>query len=117
MLCQLAAGRTLAEGQVLFLDEPTASLDLHHQSAILEAAEALRRAGAGVLMILHDLNLAAAYADGLLVLDGGHLVAQGPPAAILDDALVARVFRVGWGVGRLPPAGQPFLLPRRVAEE
>jgi iron complex transport system ATP-binding protein len=114
VLCQLAAGRTLATGQALFLDEPTASLDLRHQSAILEAVDDLRRDGVGVVAILHDLNLAAAYADTLVVLADGRLVARGSPAAILRDDLIAEIFRVRWPVGRIPAAGQPFILPQRM---
>jgi iron complex transport system ATP-binding protein len=114
VLCQLAAGRTVAAGQVLFLDEPTASLDLRHQSAILDAVDDLRRTGVGVVAILHDLNLAAVYADTLLVLDGGRLVARGAPDAILRDDLIAEVFGVRWPVGRVPPGGKPFILPTRV---
>lgn len=114
VLCQLAAGRTMAAGQVLFLDEPTASLDLRHQSAILEAVDGLRRTGVGVVAILHDLNLAAAYADTLLVLDGGRLVARGAPGEILRDDLIRAVFGVRWPVGRVPPGGKPFILPARV---
>lgn len=114
VLCQLAAGRSLSTGQALFLDEPTASLDLHHQSTLLEAVDGLRRAGVGVVAILHDLNLAAAYADTLLVLEGGRMVARGTPDAILTDALVARVFGVSWPVGQVPKPPQPFVLPHRV---
>ncbi|NEU12388.1 heme ABC transporter ATP-binding protein [Methylobacterium sp. BTF04] len=113
VLCQLAAGRTIAGRQVLFLDEPTASLDLRHQASLLDAAAALSRDGVGVVAILHDLNLAAAYADTLLVMDSGRLVADGPPAMVLRDDLIARVFQVSWPVGRVPEAGQAFLLPRR----
>ncbi|MCJ2130788.1 heme ABC transporter ATP-binding protein [Methylobacterium sp. E-045] len=114
VLCQLAAGRTIAAGQVLFLDEPTASLDLRHQSAILEAVDGLRGRGVGVVAILHDLNLAAAYADTLLVLAGGRLVARGAPSAILRDDLIADIFQVNWPVGRVPEGGRPFILPRRL---
>ncbi|GBU16320.1 MULTISPECIES: heme ABC transporter ATP-binding protein [Methylobacterium] len=113
VLCQLAAGRTVAPRQVLFLDEPTASLDLRHQGAILDCADALRREGTGIVAILHDLNLAAAYADTLIVMDAGRIVARGRPEAILRDALVKEVFRVDWPVGRVPEGGRPFLLPRR----
>ncbi|WP_375464046.1 heme ABC transporter ATP-binding protein [uncultured Methylobacterium sp.] len=113
VLCQLAAGRTLATRQVLFLDEPTASLDLRHQGALLDAAAGLARAGVAVVAILHDLNLASAYADTLLVLDEGRLVAAGRPAAVMRDDLIAHVFGVTWPVGQVPGAGQPFILPRR----
>ncbi|SFT22282.1 heme ABC transporter ATP-binding protein [Methylobacterium sp. yr668] len=115
VLCQLEAGRTVADRQVLFLDEPTASLDLRHQGALLDAAAGLAATGVAVVAILHDLNLAAAYADRLLVLDGGRLVAGGRPAEVLTDDLIAGVFGVRWPVGRVPPGGQPFLLPHRGA--
>ena len=117
ILCQLEAGRTVAERQVLFLDEPTASLDLRHQGALLDAAAGLTARGVAVVAILHDLNLAAAYADRLLVLDGGRLVASGRPAEVLRDDLIARVFGVRWPVGRVPDGDQPFLLPRRDVAE
>ena len=113
VLCQLAAGRSLAARQVLFLDEPTASLDLRHQAALLDAAAALTGDGVAVVAILHDLNLAAAYADTMLVMEGGCLVAEGRPAEVMRDALIARVFGVGWPVGQVPGGGQPFLLPHR----
>ncbi|MGW5958982.1 heme ABC transporter ATP-binding protein [Methylorubrum thiocyanatum] len=112
-LCQLAAGRTLAQRQVLFLDEPTASLDLRHQTALLDVAAELAADGTAIVAILHDLNLAAAYADTLIVMQAGRIVARGVPAAVLDDDLVAGVFGVPWPVGRVPEGGRPFILPRR----
>ncbi len=112
-LCQLAAGRTLAERQVLFLDEPTASLDLRHQTALLDVAAELAAAGTAIVAILHDLNLAAAYADTLVVMEAGRIVARGAPAAVMRDDLVARVFGVPWRVGQIPEGGCPFVLPHR----
>ena len=113
VLCQLAAGRTQAPRQVLFLDEPTAGLDLRHQGSLLETAAAVARDGTAVVAILHDLNLASAYADTLLMMEGGHLVAQGKPAAVMRDDLIVRVFGVRWPVGQVPERGQPFIIPRR----
>ncbi|MGU3405666.1 heme ABC transporter ATP-binding protein [Methylobacterium brachiatum] len=113
VLCQMEAGRTVSDRQVLFLDEPTASLDLRHQGALLDAAAALAASGVAVVAILHDLNLAAAYADTLLVLEGGRLVATGRPADVLRDDLIARVFGVRWPVGHIPGPDQPFILPHR----
>lgn len=112
-LCQLAAGRTLAPQQVLFLDEPTASLDLRHQTALLDVAADLAATGTAIVAILHDLNLAAAYADTLVVMREGRIVARGTPAAVMRDDLVAGVFGVPWRVGQVPEGGRPFILPRR----
>jgi len=112
-LCQLEAGRSVAQRQVLFLDEPIASLDLCHQLALLDAARAIAAQGAAVLIVLHDLNLAVTYADRLLVMHEGLIVAQGAPAAILDDALLRGVFKVDLAFSRLPPTGLPFLLPQQ----
>jgi iron complex transport system ATP-binding protein len=112
-LCQLEAGRSVAERQVLFLDEPIASLDLCHQLSLLDAARGIAAGGAAVLVVLHDLNLAVTYADRLVVMHEGAIVAQGEPSAILDDNLLRGVFRVSLSFSRLPPAGQPFLLPQQ----
>jgi iron complex transport system ATP-binding protein len=112
-LCQLEAGRSIAARQLLFLDEPIASLDLCHQLALLDSARAIAAQGAAVLIVLHDLNLAVTYADRLVVMHEGAIVAQGEPSSILDDNLLRGVFRVSLSFSRLPPAGQPFLLPQQ----
>ena len=81
--------RTLAQlhgvtgERVLLLDEPTASLDLAHQHATLRLARELCKEGVGVLAVLHDLNLAAQYADRVLMLSEGHIIACDHPAAAL----------------------------------
>ncbi len=88
--------RPLPDGRarVLLLDEPTASLDLYHQHAILERAAAVARAGSAVLIVLHDLNLAAAYADTVMVLAQGRLDASGSAAEVLTAERIARIWRV-----------------------
>lgn len=111
VLAQLSAGRTVAAEQVLLLDEPTSSLDLAHQLALLDQAVALARSGMAVLAILHDLNLASAYADELLVIAGGRLAASGPPGAVLTDGLLRDVFGVALKVGAIPGGNRPFVLP------
>ena len=113
VLCQLEAGRTQAPRQVLFLDEPTASLDLRHQGMLLDTAAAAARDGTAIVAILHDLNLASAYADTLLVMADGRLVARGSPAEVMRDDLIARVFGVRWPVNDVPDGGRPFIIPRR----
>jgi len=89
-LARLAAGAH----RVLLIDEPTASLDPGYQLEVLDYLRRLTRDGAAVLIVLHDLPLAARYCDDLLVLAEGRCVAQGTPAAVLDDALLAAVFGV-----------------------
>ncbi len=87
VLAQLAAGASIEGRQVLFLDEPTAGLDIRHQMALLETARTVARAGNAVLAIIHDLHLAMRYADMLFVMREGRLAAHGAvgpgtPAAI-----------------------------------
>lgn len=93
-LAQLAAGRLLGAGRWLLLDEPTASLDLAHQGAVLRAARAEAADGAGVLAVLHDLSLAAAMADRVALLDRGRLVAEGAPDEVLTEAVLGPVYGV-----------------------
>jgi len=102
----------------LLLDEPTASLDLFHQHAILAKARQVARAGAGVLAVLHDLNLAAAYADRVIVLADGRLEAEGAPHGVLTRERIARVWRVDCTV--VPSAAgtvQVMVTPRAAAAE
>ncbi|QEL24691.1 heme ABC transporter ATP-binding protein [Bosea sp. F3-2] len=113
VLCQLEAGRSVAARQVLFLDEPIASLDLCHQLALLDMARSIAARGVAVLIVLHDLNLAVTYADHLVVMDQGLIIAQGPPARTLDDALLRQVFKVDLTLSRAPAPGLPFLLPQQ----
>lgn len=79
----------------LLLDEPTASLDQQHQHGILETVrDWATRQGVGVLMVLHDINLALRYIDRVWVLEQGRLVAQGPARDVLDGPLLASVWKV-----------------------
>ncbi|MCG6121503.1 MAG: heme ABC transporter ATP-binding protein [Microvirga sp.] len=112
VLAQLSAGRGVAGAQALFLDEPVASLDLRHQLELMDAARDVAAEGVAVVAVLHDLNLAAAYADRLVVMADGAAIADGPPGTVLDDALVARAFGVGLAVRRSDD-GAPFVLPHR----
>ncbi|MBS3965356.1 MAG: heme ABC transporter ATP-binding protein [Methylomonas sp.] len=77
----------------LLLDEPTSALDLAHQHAVLAIARHFAdREHVGVLAVLHDLNLAALYADRMALLRDGHLMAVGPPEQILASELIRQVF-------------------------
>jgi iron complex transport system ATP-binding protein len=117
VLCQLAAGRSIESRQVLLLDEPIASLDLKHQIALLQALRDLAAEGTAVFAIIHDLNLAAAFADVLVVLDKGRIVARGHPQDVLTDRLLWDVFGLDLQVGQVPEGNLPFVLPRRAAKE
>ncbi|MFI1104467.1 ABC transporter ATP-binding protein [Streptomyces melanogenes] len=100
--------RALAqEPQVLVLDEPTNHLDIAHQ---LDVLSLVRDSGVTVLAALHDLNLAAAHCDLLYVIDGGRIVASGPPRDVLQPALLARTFGVRAHPVRHPGTGAVQLL-------
>lgn len=108
--------RALAqEPAALALDEPTAALDVAHEMAIFELLRDLGRAGTTVLLVTHNLNLAARYADRLVLLDRGRIAAQGAPAQVLMRETVERVY--GWPVridrhpGPGPDAGAPQVVP------
>jgi iron complex transport system ATP-binding protein len=103
----LAARALVQEPQVLVLDEPTNHLDVRHQ---IELLSLLRGSGITVLVVLHDLNLAAATCDRLGVLHDGSLVAAGAPWEVLTVELVERVFGVVASVVSHPLTGDPQLL-------
>ena len=90
----LLAQALVQESDLLLLDEPTAHLDVHYQFEFLDVVRALVAAGRTVIAVFHDLEQAARYADHLLVLDQGRLVADGPPRHVLTEALLASVFRM-----------------------
>ncbi len=96
----------------LFLDEPVAGLDIAHQLQVMELARDYARRGGGVVAVMHDLNLTAAFADRVLLLDAGRIAAAGPPARALDGAVLSRVYRCRVRVGALPQGGVPFVLPQ-----
>jgi iron complex transport system ATP-binding protein len=112
-LAQIEAGATLGGRQALLLDEPVANLDLAHQFWLMDAAREAAERGAAVLAILHDLNLAARYADRLLLIRGGRAAAFGPPAEVLVGPLVSEVFGLDMTIigGHAPD--RPLVLPTR----
>lgn len=80
--------------KVLLLDEPTSSLDLYHQVQFYKLLAQLRHTGVLVISATHDLNLAASFADRLLLLDRGKVVADGKPEQVATREYIAEVFRV-----------------------
>lgn len=106
---RVMAGRT----GVLMLDEPTAALDLGHQEAVLGLARDRAAAGDAVLVVLHDLNLAAAYADRIALLRDGKIVACDTPAQVLTAEIVSEVYRTPVEVIPHPLTGVGIVMPLR----
>jgi iron complex transport system ATP-binding protein len=105
--------RVLAqEAPILLLDEPTSSLDLRHQELIMRTARNLAGEGACVLAVLHDLNLAAAYADRIAILRAGALVTTGTPEEVLDAGALSEAFDCPMEV-ICGPGGHRLVVPRR----
>lgn len=98
---------------ILMLDEPTAALDIGHQETLLATAAERARAGAAVLVVLHDLTLAAAHADRMVLLEDGRVAASGTPHDVLDAALLSRVYRHPVEVVAHPRTGDPIVLADR----
>jgi len=105
--------RALAqEPRLLVLDEPTASLDVRHEMELFELVRRLvDEQGLAALLVTHDVNLAARFADRLLLLSEGNAVASGPPADVLRPERAERVF--GWPVAVSSFDGRPQITPLR----
>ena len=111
VLSQVWPGGRDASLRFLLLDEPTSSLDLAHQHAILRLARGWSRAGAGVLAVLHDLNLAAMYADRVCILKVGRLEAEGRPDDVFTADRIRACFDLEVVVSRHPLRDCPYVLP------
>ncbi|MBL8376379.1 MAG: heme ABC transporter ATP-binding protein [Burkholderiales bacterium] len=106
--CEMAGTRLT---RLLLLDEPTAALDLKHQHATLAAARRFAQAqgDVGVIAVLHDLNLAAQYADRVLLMRAGAVAAQGTPREVLTRNQVEEIFDIRVRVLRHPLGGTPLI--------
>ncbi len=109
VLAQLWPG---GDEQILLLDEPTSMLDPLHQHTCLQAVCRLAESGAAVLVILHDLNLAARYCDRLLLLEQGRAHALGTPAEVLRAEPLKAVFGLEVLVQTHPERGHPLIIAR-----
>jgi iron complex transport system ATP-binding protein len=107
--------RALAQQpRLLLLDEPTSNLDARAQGEIFEVVRELAAAGVGVLVVVHDLTLAATYCDRLVLLDGGRVVAAGVPSGVLTAEVIRNVYGERVAVIRHPVTGQPLVVPSRL---
>jgi iron complex transport system ATP-binding protein len=97
---------------ILLLDEPTTFLDLSHQIDVLDLlADLNRRRGSTIVIVLHDLTLAARYADHLVAMRDGSIVAAGAPGEVVTERLVREVFGLESRVIRDPVSGAPLVIP------
>ncbi len=109
VLAQLWPGEA---GTTLLLDEPTSALDPLHQHITLQAVRAFADRGAAVMVILHDLNLAARYCDRVLLLQQGRAVALGTPCEVLQPQMLQAVFGLEVLVQAHPERGHPLIIAR-----
>lgn len=111
VLCQVWEPVVDGLSRILFLDEPVASLDIHHQLTIMRIAKAYATAGGAVLAVMHDLNLAAMYSDRLVIMKSGAVAASGSVEEVLTDETLLHVFGCPLRVG-VAPVEQAFVLPQ-----
>lgn len=104
------------QARIILLDEPTAALDLAHQARVMDLMEGLKsESGTTIVMVSHDLNLAAMYADQVLLMSRGQLVRIGTPATVIDYALLEKVYGCSLVVDESPLGNYPrvHLVPGR----
>ena len=107
----LLASVLAQEPAILLLDEPTTALDIHHQHEVMELLGGLHGEGLTILMVTHDLNLAARYCPTLWLLHDGAVVASGPPTEVLVESRLTQVYGPRLRVAVDPDMGGPLVLP------
>ncbi len=108
----LLARALASEPALLLADEPVAGLDPYHQLQVMEVLRARADAGTGVLVVLHDLALAARFCTRLALFEGGRVAAEGPPGRVLDPARLGAVYGVEMATALLPD-GERLQVPWR----
>jgi iron complex transport system ATP-binding protein len=109
---RIAARDSLRPVSTLFVDEPTSSLDIAHQLLVLDELKRETSNGRAVLAVLHDLNLAAANADEIVLMSDGRQAARGRPAEVLTDALLSAAYGCEIRLNTTPHPDVPFVLPQ-----
>lgn len=113
---RVAVARALAqEPRLLLLDEPTAHLDLRHRLALYRLLAALNEAGTTILVVSHEINLAARYCQRLVLLKEGEIAADGTAEEVVKPEPLREVFQVEAEIGRDPASGRPLVIPVRPA--
>lgn len=94
VLCQLQPSLAKNKNAYLLIDEPTSSLDLYHQYEVMTLAKKVAKQGAGVVAVIHDLSLAASFADRIYMMNQGAVVAKGTPEQVLTQARMNEIYNV-----------------------
>ena len=110
---RVVLARALAQQpRLLLLDEPTANLDIAHQVSLLELLrQSTRERRMGTVLVTHEINLAADYADRLVLLKGGRILASGPPAKVMTPEVLSECFETHLIVDTHPATGNPRVSP------
>jgi len=113
-LQRVRIARALAQQpRALVLDEPTTSLDIRHEMAILELLRSSANEGMTIVLVTHGLDLAARFADRMLLLDRGRVAAEGPPSEVMRSDVLEAVYRWPIAVETDPSTGTPRVTPLR----
>lgn len=112
VLCQIWKPIYNGVPRWMILDEPIASLDIQHQIIVMDIAKQFAHSGGGVLAVLHDLNLAAHYADNMILLKEGEIYCEGNASAVLTTQNLRNVYHCSLNVSELPKEDIPFILPQ-----
>lgn len=112
-LCQLETVMVRDDSRYLFLDEPTASLDLGHQLALMDQVTRLKsEEQIGIVAVVHDLNLAARYADEIVLMASGQIIRRGAPASAVDDRALSDAYACTVRSNTTPDSKTPYVLPQ-----
>jgi len=98
---------------LILLDEPTSALDIGLQTEVMESIRHITTEDSTVLIVIHDLGMAARYCDELIALDGGHIAAAGPARTVITKELVDRLYNTNVDILAAPDDGAPVIVPRR----
>lgn len=96
----------------LFLDEPVASLDIGHQLTIMQLARDFAKGGGGVVVVMHDLNLTAMFADKVVLVQSGRIACEGPPKEVFTSGVLSAAYDCPIAANTLPDHAVAYILPQ-----
>lgn len=115
---RVALARVLAQATpALLLDEPTAPMDIRHQELVLQQARDYASTGGAVVIIVHNLDLAGAYADRIAMISNGSIIADGPPSEVLTADRISDVYDYPVSIVADPNTGAPLVVPVRAGRK